>query len=343
MIRYVRPVSSRAARGLVKEIYGQIMGEFGTLGEPLTLHSPQPALLAGVWCSFRESLVAGLVPRALKEIAAVSISRLNQCPYCADAHSVMLRAAEGHEAASRIRNGSQAEISDQKQRAVAEWALATRAPGAKILSRPPFSTSEAPEFIGTAVWMHYINRMSKIFLGKTLIPLKSDLMGLRSLAERLGGWYFAGPVRRVRVSGTSLRLLPQKKLPADLSWASPSPAIAQAFAAFADAAETAGAEALVPEVRESVIETVSTWNGTDPPLELSWLEDRLARQNSTSRPPLRLALLAALAPDRIVEGIVQDFQARIPGDEKLLGAIAWSSFAAARRIGCWLDPVVSGQ
>ncbi len=341
MIRYVRPVSARAAGGLVREVYQQIKSEFGTLGEPLTVHSSHPALLAGVWCSFRESLVAGEVPRALKEVVAACISRLNQCPFCADAHSVMLRAADGHDAAARIRSGTEGGIADRRQRAVAEWALATRSPGAKPLSLPPFSPGEAPEFIGTAVWMHYINRISKVFLSTSLIPLRSDFLGLRSLAERAGGWYFAAPVRRIRTSGESLRLLPQRTLPDDLGWAAASPAIAQAFAAFAHSADDAGAIVLAPEVRDLVRENVSVWKGEDPGLNLSWLTTELAHLDARHHPEARLALLAALAPDRIGPEVVSDFQKRLPGDEPLLGAVAWSSLTAARRIGTWL--VASGQ
>jgi AhpD family alkylhydroperoxidase len=100
VIRYIKPVPSRSARGVVQEVYRQIKGEFGTLGEPLTLHSPLPALLAGLWCSFRESLVAGVARRDVKEAVAVGVSRLNECPYCIDAPAVLLRATRAHEAAA---------------------------------------------------------------------------------------------------------------------------------------------------------------------------------------------------------------------------------------------------
>ncbi len=323
---------------MVREVYGQIRSEFGTLGEPLTLHSPRPDLLAGLWCAFRESLVAGQAARALKEAVAVSVSRLNECPYCVDAHSVMLRAADRHDAAARLRDGAGGEIRDPNLRAAAEWGAATRTPMAEILGAPPFPPSEAPEFVGTAVWIHYINRMSTIFLGKNLIPLGSNPLGLRALAERMGGWYFAGAVRQVRRPGESLRLLPEKELPLDLGWASGSPPIARAFAAFAAAAEEAGARSLAPDVRECVLERITGWDGADPGLDTRWLETAVAPLDGDTGPAARLALLAALAPHRVGPGLIREYQARCPGDDRLLGVVSWSSFAAARRIGSWLNP-----
>jgi hypothetical protein len=42
--------------------------EFGTHAEPMTLHSPEPELLAGAWSLCREHLVAaGRVERALRK------------------------------------------------------------------------------------------------------------------------------------------------------------------------------------------------------------------------------------------------------------------------------------
>jgi hypothetical protein len=45
----------------------------------------------------------------------------------------------------------------------------------------------------------------------------------------------------------------------------------------------------------------------------------------------RLALLAALASHQVIEA----FRFLHPADSDLVGALAWASFAAARRIGTW--------
>ncbi len=336
MIRYIRPVPENAARGVVREIYEQIRSELGILGEPLTLHSPLPELLAGLWCSFRESVVAGRASRAMKEVVAVCVARLNECPYCADAHTVFLRATRSHEAAGLLRRGNEARISDQQLRSAAEWAMATLTPAARILKAQPFSLLEAPEFIGTAVWMHYINRMSTVFLRRNLIPLTANPFGFRSLVERMGGRYFAGAIRHAWKPGASLRLLPDLAIPEDLSWASPSPAIARAFAALAAAAEEAGTRAVPPDARECVLERIAAWKGADPGLSRSWIDAAVGRLEGDSRSSAQLALLAALSPHRLGRSEVVDFRARFPEDGSILATTAWGSFAAARRIGSWL-------
>ena len=50
----------------------------------------------------------------------------------------------------------------------------------------------------------------------------------------------------------------------------------------------------------------------------------------------RLTLLTALAPYQVLEQDIQAFRSIYPGDDKLLAATSWASFAAARRIGHWL-------
>jgi AhpD family alkylhydroperoxidase len=293
-------------------------------------------VLAGLWCSFRESLVAGFARRDMKEAVAVGISRLNDCPYCIDAHAVLLRATRAHQAAELIQAGRDVEISDPGLRSAALWAKATRSPGDPILATPPFSRREAPEFIGTAIWIHYINRMSRIFLGTNLIPLRSNALGLRALAERAGGLYFAPIIRRQRRQGDSIHILPAAEVPRDLAWAADSPVVSRAFAAFSGAVEEAGSQALDVAVRGCVQKKVEEWNGTDPGMGRRWTEPIEADLNEDQRPAARLALLTAFTPYLVERDVVEDFQSRRKGDETLLGAVAWSSFAVARKIGTWL-------
>lgn len=50
----------------------------------------------------------------------------------------------------------------------------------------------------------------------------------------------------------------------------------------------------------------------------------------------RLVPLTALAPYQADDSIVHTFVTQISEDKKLLAALAWASFTAARRIGTWL-------
>ncbi|NTV08089.1 MAG: hypothetical protein HGA81_05735 [Chlorobium limicola] len=81
---------------------------------------------------------------------------------------------------------------------------------------------------------------------------------------------------------------------------------------------------------------VLKWNGSNPDLSGKWCNNALAKPDASEKSAGRLALLAALAPHRITEEYVHEFSAAFPGDRKLLGVLAWSSFTAARKIGSWL-------
>ncbi len=336
MIRYIKPVSIRSPQGLTGRVYRQISEEFGVLGEPLTLHSPLPELLAGVWCSFRESVLSGIVTRKYKEIVAVAVSQLNQCPYCIDAHTIMLRATSSHEAAFALQFEQDDPIADPRMRALIAWARATRSPGSRVLSTPPFTRQEGPEIIGTALWIHYINRMVKAFLGRHLLPISSNRFGLRSLSERMGGLFFAGVVKRQLQPGTSLDLMRPAPLQPDLTWAASSPTVSKAFAGLAAAAEEAGSAHLSSEVRACVSHQLETWSGADPGLGCNWLAGPLGSLTAADQAAGRLAMLTALAPDRLGEDVVREYRKTNGSDAALLGAVAWSSFAVARRIGTWL-------
>ena len=126
------------------------------------------------------------------------------------------------------------------------------------------------------------------------------------------------------------------ELPADLAWAKGSPNITGAFARFSAAIDRAG-RAVVPEdVRDCVNKHVQAWDGNDPGLGRLWVEEAIDGLDEKSKDIGRLVLLTALAPYQVDEGMVKAFTAHIIGDARLLGALAWGSFTAARKIGTWL-------
>jgi AhpD family alkylhydroperoxidase len=340
MIRYIRPVRRPAPGSNVAAIYAQMKREFGILGEPLVLHSPLPDLLAGVWCSFREAILAGSKPRRVKEAVAVAVSRLNRCPYCVDAHSIMLRAASSPAAAAAIQNGETGRIVDPEIRAVVEWASAAGRPGSGT-SNPPFGLEGAPEIIGTAVWIHYINRIVSVLLNERLLWFRSDPAGLRTLSERMGGWVFAPLVRRPLLPGASLEFIPRLPLPADMGWAAGSFPIASAFAAFAASVEIHGARVLSPAARSYVTSAVAAWDAGDPGLIPPCLKEP-AGVPEEDWAAVRLAVMIAIMPYRVGDAEVTQFRAGRPSQEELLGLLAWASFAAARRVGRLLTGNRSG-
>jgi len=136
--------------------------------------------------------------------------------------------------------------------------------------------------------------------------------------------------------GASLEFLPESELPADLGWADTAPNIAGAFAGFASVIDGIGGDLLPAVVRACIREHVQAWDGKDPGLGRHWVERALNGFGEASKAAARLTLLTAMAPHHVNGSVVHDFARHFPGDDKLLGALAWASFTSARRIGSWL-------
>ncbi|ACF43992.1 carboxymuconolactone decarboxylase family protein [Pelodictyon phaeoclathratiforme] len=333
-IKYFESLPRASAESLSGKVLAQVRREFGAEVEPFTLHLPVAELLAGVWMACRETLLAGSGRRDAKEVVAASVSALNRCPFCVDAHSIMLLESSGNDYSNLITGGKTELIDDLFLRETAAWASATRCPGSPVLQKPPFTAEEAPAFIGTAVLFHYINRMVTILLGPSPLPFTSGFP--KKVSMQMAAWFFGGAIRRPKEPGTSLDLLAEAPLPDDLFWAQPSKPIAGAFARFAQVVEHSGAMTLSAEVRRAVNKAVEKWNGSDPGMNNGWCEEALSALEVTDKTAGRLALFTALAPYRVDASIVHAFSASFPGDDRLLSALAWSSFTAARKVGSWL-------
>jgi AhpD family alkylhydroperoxidase len=335
MIKYIHPVKPDSAEGLVAEVYAQIKRDFGKVVEPFVLHSPLPKLLAAAWMVCRETELVGCVPREVKEAVAAAVSNLNTCPYCVDAHTIMLDAAGEDRTAKAISSSRYGEIPDGKMRLMVEWASATCTPKSEVILKPPFSRQEAPEIIGTAVFYHYVNRMVTVFLGST--PLPSNQRWLKGSMKKVAGWKFSDALHRSKTVGDALHFLPKADLPVDLHWAKKASNVAWAYSCFAAAIDKVGEYALPAEVRAHVQEEINEWSGRISELSLAWTEDAISRFDEATQDAARLALLTALAPYRVDESVVSAFRKHFPGDDTLVGALAWASFTAARKIGTWLQ------
>lgn len=332
-VRHVHPVPPARAEGLVARVYEQARADF-LLVPPFTLHSPVPEILAAVWSVTRETLVAGVVPRGLKEAVAAAVSRLNRCPYCVDAHLMALGAASGAGAVRAVERG--VDGGDARLRALGAWAEATRTPGAEVLRRPPFSSAEAPELIGTVLAFHYINRMVSVFCEESPLPLPAALAGLRSVVRRLSAPMVMRSAARSHAPGASLALVPRVPLPDDLGWAATRDEIAVACAAVADAVERHARVAIPAAVLDLVRERTAGWHGEDPGLDRGWVAGAVASLPERERAAGRLALLTAFAAHRVDDAAVAEFRRQHPDDAALVALTAFASLAAARRVATWL-------
>jgi len=316
-------------------VYSQVKRDFGKVVEPFQLHSPLPRLLAGAWMACRETELVGRVPREIKEAVVATVSTQNNCSYCVDAHTIMLKATGEHAIAKSISKARFNQISAARARSIVQWALKTSMPNSKAPSSLPFSQSEAPEIIGTAVFYHYINCMVTVLLGKT--PLPSNISWLKNPLKRVASMMFSSAVHRPKTLGESLKFLPPANLPEDLHWAKTNPIIAQAFARFATIVDEVGKQALPLRVRKRAADFVDKWRGETFGISRSWVEDVTRDFAETSKSAAQLTLLSALAPSQVDESLVLRFKRNFPEDELILGALAWGSFTAARKIGAWIQ------
>jgi AhpD family alkylhydroperoxidase len=338
-VRYVRPVRPEVATGLVAAVYEQLTRDF-QLVAPLTLTSPLPSLLAASWTLVRETLVTGTVPRLEKELVALGVSKANACPYCVAAHALMLRGGSQAEVAKVVSHGDVEAIANPRAGAVALWALNSRSPDHPAVVAPPFDARSAPEFVGTAVAFHAINRMVDIFLEPHPLEMPIGLKWAAELLTRPVAATFAH--RMVELTprpAESLILLPAAPLPPDLQWAEPNPVVAGAVARAAAVAEQLGATFVPDDARAVVLGHVSRWRGEAMGPSRAWVEEAIAPLAPRARPAARLGLLAALASFQVDEGVVRAFRERSASDEALLGTVAWAAFTTARRVGTWLGGV----
>jgi AhpD family alkylhydroperoxidase len=327
-LQYLVPVKPSKASGLVAKVYSQIKQDFGRIVEPFTLHSPIPSILAGAWMAARESELVGHAPRNVKEAIAASISKLNQCPYCVDAHTIMLRASGEKRTAKLMAQEQYDEIKPDQTKEIVKWALSTLSPKSKLINKPPFTKELAPELIGTAVFYHYINPLVTIFLGNSPLPLPFFKSQLKPIASRL----FKKAVNSPKLPGDSLDLLPEAKLPEDLSWAKGSPNVSGAYARFAEAFSDLEGTVIPKRTQHIVNKYIDNWSGEIHKFGTEHLEEIASHLKPELKIATKIALLTVFSPYKITQENIKEFQ-NFFTQQELLGITAWASFTRARKIG----------
>jgi AhpD family alkylhydroperoxidase len=311
----LRPVAASGVRWLAPvritdAVFAEMRREF-VVGAPITLHAADPGLLAAVWAALRETLIAGPAERAAREAVGTTVSRINACPYCVDAHAMMLSGAGEHELAKEA--GGETEVRSP----IVRWAAATAMADAPELARPPFAETDAAQIIGTAVFFHYINRLVNVFIGPSPFP------GLAPpWLKRLLGAMTAS--RIVSVEAAPCEDAARPDLPPDLAWTASNPAVAHAFTGLAAATDAAGGYALPGAARAALRAEIEDWRGG------------ASSPAPADEPPIvRLARVAAFASWRVDGDLISACRGEGADDRALLGAAAWASFTAARRISAW--------
>jgi AhpD family alkylhydroperoxidase len=327
-VRHVSPVRRGAAQGLVAGVYRQVEQDFGVLAPPVALHSPAPGVLAASWLMLREVLVVtGNAGRAAKEAVAATVSLGNTCPWCATVHSSTFSGLSGSAVSS---------ITDPRLLAIATWARESRTEEGARRHEAARPADQAPELIGTAVILHYFNRMVNVFLTEVPLPPGVPKIMLGPVMRMLGGKIRVA-ARRPHQPGTSLELLPAASLPRDLSWAAGNSVVADAFGRACGAVDAAAGQSVPPPVREMVMTELGNWHGEPRGPSRVWADDALATLPAAHRPAGRLALLTALAAYQVDRRVVDEFRSGGASDAALVELTSWASLAAARRAGTWIS------
>ncbi|MCI3271249.1 carboxymuconolactone decarboxylase family protein [Streptomyces cylindrosporus] len=315
--RHTQPPSPKSATGRVAEVYEQISADFGIDRPPtFVVLSSAPELLAPAWALMRESLIAGPGSRTGKELAALGVSLANRCPFCVDAHTVLLHATGEHALAEQLARDEDPASAEHER--LLDWGLATRVPGADL--RPyPFPDEQAPAYLGTALAFHFINRIVSALLTEQLLP--GGLQRFRAVRS-IAGRALSRTVRRTPEPGAALPLLDDPGPGPD--WAAGSP-VGPAYAALGAAAR-AGAGLLDADDLALVHTALRDWDGEHPSAVLRGFPRR------QERPGARLALLAALAPYRITDEDVAAWRRPEHSDHCLVHLVAYGAFAAVDRI-----------
>lgn len=324
-MRFITPSSPRKTSGLAADVYADIKREFGRHSNsagnsPFRVHGPAPTILAGHWTALYETvLVEHELDRAAKEAIAAGVSRANACTFCTEAHTLFNQVAAGGQASH-----------DE----LAGWAAASRPRARAAQATPPFAAAATAEALGTLLLFQYTNRVVDVFLGQAhLAPVPG---ALRGPVHRIVAHTTRKVIRAPHPPSGSLRLLPDAPLPEDLSWAEPVEHIAAGLSRVVASIDEAADRLLPADARERARAAIKAWDGEEPPFGRDWVTDPMASLPEHSRPVAALAVLTALAPQRIEQRDVDATRPILANDEALVAAVAWAALEAARHMTGWV-------
>lgn len=326
--------SLKNATGKLGEFYSFMKSDTGMTMPGFTALTASPDIVTGIWSIWRESdHMQGRVDRSRKEVVALSVAKVLECPFCLDAHGAMVQALANGDIARAIKAGRPDDIHDADYRGLATWTLATHSPGNHNLTTPPFTPEEAPEIIGTALAFHIINRSFHVFASDNAFPPMGPLKGMMLS--------MMAPMMRRMVSkggqpGASLQFVPQADLPNEFSVLSGNPHIAAAFAGYAAIIDKIEQNVVPAEIRELVLQQLHDWDGKAKGISRKWVEDAVATLSADHQPLARIALLSAIAPYQVDSSLGDAIRAQGHADTTILDVASWAIFSAVRQVNTWL-------
>ena len=329
-IKYIKYIKKHKAKGKLKQLYKHIELNFGNLAEPFVLHSLNLELTAGVWAMLYETvLIENKVKRSLKEAIATSVSEINKCSYCVDAHSIMVFGTEKglQNNISNIKNGKKEPKS--KEDKIIQWALQNLDFNSSIILNPPFRKEEAPEIIGTAVLFHYINRMVNLFAGNTPLPTTKMRGVIISFASK---FVFSKAIKKKKTAGESLIFIDGNTNQNVFDWAAGNPNINNAFQYFKDQSESRIDTILSPELMSLLTSQAEDLSLLKSGFGNEKLENFLKEVESSEKQIAEFCFLTMFEPHKVYEKHFNTLKQHFDGEE-ILQLAAFVSMLIAEVIG----------
>jgi len=127
---FIRTIPEHEARGELAELYRRLAYRDGTVDEAFKVLSLHPALLAADAALYDTIMYAeSPLPRAERELLAVTVSGLNGCNRCLRHHSARLEALQGAAAPPGSHRTSDAQPDERARALVSLAEKLTREPG----------------------------------------------------------------------------------------------------------------------------------------------------------------------------------------------------------------------
>lgn len=297
-IRFITPVSYAESTGTVRDIYDQILAEYG-LGGPYFVTSVSPPLLATTWNLVRTSMLSGPLGRGKGEALAAAVAKAESCPFCVDVHTELAGAAGERDTASLVARGDW-ESMRQRGSESDHLALWARDAVGGSAATPPIEAGLAPYAISIALTFVHITTLVTIFQEEGLVAGFGRFRAVDGIAK---AYMRKSLGKRMLKRGSSPALTPGLPSDAgsseDYGFTQSVVPLAAAWAAWDQAVGATGADLLSQQARLVVDKTIAERQGCAPSLDLHFVDEALDSLPENEQGNARLALLAGTAPYRI--------------------------------------------
>lgn len=332
-INYIDSIEPKQATGKVKQIYSDLKIEMGDVVEPISLHSLIPDLLHCNWNVLREALVVSdKVERKYKEAVASAVSSMNDCPYCVDAHTIMMIGLNDRQTAKAIASQDMSLVTDPKSKELLNWAYRTKFFISDEVRNPPFSKDEAPEIIGTAVFFHYLNRMVTVFLGETILPLNIGF--LKGLLKNIAAMMFSKVLNTEKEANyQNIEYDDIQEFGEDFFWASENIRIRSSLSSFYRTVHYLGKESIPEAVYYFMENEIEDWTGSEF-IEMKELKEKIGRLEKKYELMATALYYVAFMPYRISEDMLANLKREYTlQDDQILAMFSWTAYRTATKIG----------